>query len=203
MRIGSGARVWAAIAVAWSLVGCGGSGGNADSAGAPRSAVSAGSAGATRVFVLSDGARVRCPQAFGHVVSGTETLELTAACRRLRPLAIPLSWRVVFSALARARSCLANEGLKVAGGPNLGLPSDSSQTPIGELSIANGDAPTLIGFYVNSRVARRSERTALGKVKRFGQVARRDEAIILWTRRPTSAQRDIAESCAFRWTGRS
>jgi hypothetical protein len=226
MRIGSGARIWAAIVVAGGLAGCGGSGANIGATGAARSAVSVGSTGAANtgvsaqtgsatcqtsltrstrpcVFVLSDGTRLRCPQTFGHVVSGTETLELTSACRRLRPLAIPLSWRVVFSALATARSCLANEGLKVAGGPSLGLPGDSPQTPIGELSIANGEAPTLIGFYVNSRVARESESTARRKLEPFGQVARHDEAIILWTRRPTSAQREITESCAFRPNGRS
>lgn len=217
MRIGFAAKVWAAVAVAGGSVGCGGSVEKAGSAGALRPAGSTQASSANCqtsltqstgkparpcVFVFSDGARFSCPQTFGHVAPGTETLELAGDCRRLLPLAIPLSWRQVFTALDKARSCLSNEGLDVAGGPSLGLPRDSPETPIGELSIADGDALTLIGFYVNSRVARQSASAALRKVKPLGQVARRHEAIILWTRRPTSAQRTLAESCAFGRTGR-
>ena len=103
----------------------------------------------------------------------------------------------MLAALERTRSCLIGKGLQVAGGPSLGMPSDSPGTPIGELSIANGETPTLIGFFENSRAARQFAPAALHNAKPLGQVERRDKAVILWTARPTSAQRSTAEACAF------
>jgi hypothetical protein len=109
---------------------------------------------------------------------------------------IPLAWRVVLADLERTRSCLAGEGMHVSGGPSLGLPNDSPQTPLGELAIENGATPTLIGFYASSRVAERLEPAAIEDARTFGRVQRHNEAIILWTGRPTSAQRMLTEGCA-------
>jgi hypothetical protein len=146
------------------------------------------------VLVLSDGTRFRCPQDFARMV--TDTLELAGTCRPLPPVPIPLAWRVVLADLERTRSCLAGEGMHVSGGPSLGLPNDSPQTPLGELAIENGATPTLIGFYASSRVAERLEPAAIEDARTFGRVQRHNEAIILWTGRPTSAQRMLTEGCA-------
>ena len=148
------------------------------------------------VLVLSDGTRFSCPQDFARMVA--DTLQLAGTCKRLRPIAVPLSWRVVLAALARTRSCLTRQGLHVSGGPSLGLPSDSPQTPLGELAIRNGVTPTLIGFYSSSRVAQQLEPAAIEKVRSFGHVERHNEAIILWTAHPTSEQRMLTEACASR-----
>jgi hypothetical protein len=201
MRIGFAATTCAVVVAAGALAGCGGSTTRARIRAADATArcdgiPSSGSATVVRpcVLVLSDGTRFRCPQDFAHMVG--DTLQLAGTCRRLAPVAIPLSWRVVLAALARMRSCLTNRGLHVAGGPSLGLPSNSPRTPLGELAIANGAAPTMVEFYASGPVAQQLEPSAIEKVKPFGQVERHDEAIILWPGRPTSEQRMLTEACA-------
>jgi hypothetical protein len=201
MGIGFAATACAVVVAAGGLAGCAGSShvGRAPAADAHTRCNGIPNSGSTTdarpcVLVLSDGTRFRCPQDFAHMVG--DTLQLAGTCRRLAPVAIPLSWRVVLAALARTRSCLTSRGLRVAGGPSLGLPSNSPQTPLGELSIENGTAPTLIEFYASSPVAQQLEPSAIDKVKPFGLVARHDEAIILWTGRPTTERRMLTEACA-------
>jgi hypothetical protein len=201
MGIGFAATACAVVVAAGGLAGCAGSNSGATRPAAAHAQIrcngipTSGSATDARpcVLVLSDGTRFRCPQDFAHMVG--DTLQLAGTCRRLAPVAVPLSWRVVLAALARMRSCLTSRGLRVAGGPSLGLPSNSPQTPLGELSIENGATPTLIEFYASSPVAQQLEPSAIEKVKPFGHVERHDEAIILWTGRPTSAQRMLTEAC--------
>ena len=202
MRIGFAATTCAVVVAAGGLAGCGGSaaressrgpsGGHAACDGIPTTPST--TDGRPCVLVLSDGRRFRCPQDFARLVA--DTLQLAGTCRHLSPVAVPLSWRIVLAALARTRSCLTRRGLHVSGGPSLGLPSDSPQTPLGELAIRNGATPTLIGFYASSRVAQRLEPAAIEKVKSFGHVERHNEAIILWTGRATIEQRMLTEACA-------
>ena len=202
MRIGFAVTACAVVVAAGGLTGCGGSTADGRDGTAHRAHArcdgipTTGTATDVRpcVLVLSDGTRFRCPQDFAHMVGAT--LQLAGTCRRLAPVAVPLSWRVVLAALARTRSCLTDRGLHVSGGPSFGLPSDSPQTPLGELAIENGATPTLIGFYASSRVAQQLEPAAIEKVRPFGHVERHDEAIILWTGRPTSQQRMLTEACA-------
>jgi hypothetical protein len=150
------------------------------------------------VFVLSDGRRFSCPQAFERTTPSAYTLEHAKACKRLTPLVIPASWRPVFAAIEKARSCLANQGMRVSGGPELGVARTSQETPIGELFIQNGNGPILIGFYESGRRAQQFEPTAIQTAKRIGgQLARRGAVIVFWTRAPTSQQRSTTEGCAF------
>src|ERR1700727_2355417 len=153
MGIGFAATACAVVVAAGGLAGCAGSNSGATRPAAAHAQIrcngipTGGSAAAARpcVLVLSDGTRFRCPQDFAHMVG--DTLQLAGTCRHLTPVPIPLAWRVVLADLERTRSCLAGEGMHVSGGPSLGLPSDSPQTPLGELAIENGATPTLLGFY--------------------------------------------------------
>jgi hypothetical protein len=150
------------------------------------------------VYVLSDGSRFRCPMASSRSVQSVYSLEHAKACIRLTPIAIPPSWKPVFAAIEKARSCLARRGLRVTGGPSLGAPRHSPETPIGELVVINGNAPVLIGFYENSRVARQFEPTAIKNVKRVGgQLARHGAEIVIWSRPPKVPLRDATALCAF------
>jgi hypothetical protein len=80
----------------------------------------------------------------------------------------------------------------------LGVPRHSPVAPIGELLVVNGNAPVLIGFYENGRVAQRFEPTAIRNIRRVGgQLARRGAVIVLWTRPPAARLRLATEACAF------
>jgi hypothetical protein len=150
------------------------------------------------VYVLSDGRRFRCPPAFARAAQTVNSLERATACSRLSPIAIPASWRRVFVQIGKVRSCLTSRGLRVTGGPSLGTPRNGPDTPIGELIVINGNAPTCIGFYESSRVAQQYEPTAIKNMKRLGgQLARRAAVIVLWTRPPKAQLGAITEACAF------
>jgi hypothetical protein len=150
------------------------------------------------IFVLGDGRRFSCPPAFARAVQSADTLEHAKACRRLSPLAIPASWRPGFAALQNTGSCLTRQGFRVSGGPSLGEPHRRPETPIGELVIQNGNAPILVGYYQDSRIAQQFEPTAIRNVRRVGgQVQRRDAVIVVWARPPTSQQRNTVDACAF------
>jgi hypothetical protein len=202
----------AAVVVVVGLGGCGGSARTAGSVRASASSVqvsstsceTSGTAAGRRidssscVYVLSDGRRFRCPLAFSRSPQSVHTLEHAPACRRLSSLVIPVSRRRVFAAIEKVRSCLASRGLRVTGGPSLGAPRYSPVAPIGELVVANGNAPVLIGFYENSRAAQRFEPTAISNIRRVGgQLARRRAVIVLWTRPPAAQLRLATEACAF------
>jgi hypothetical protein len=77
------------------------------------------------------------------------------------------------------------------------MPRPSSETPIGELIIVNGQAPTFIGFYRSSASAQQFEPTAIRNAGPHGEVARHGDVIVLWTHRPSDQQRLIVEACAF------
>lgn len=98
------------------------------------------------VFVLGDGRRLPCPPAYARAVQSADTLEHAKACTRLRPLAIPASWRPVLAALQKAGSCLTRQGWRVSGGPSLGDPYRRAETPIGELQVHNGTARSSSGI---------------------------------------------------------
>jgi hypothetical protein len=108
-----------------------------------------------------------------------------------------LDWRDRWS-LQRTRSCLTALGLRVVGGPALGLPASGPDTPLGELIVVRGAAPTFIAFYTGREAARRSEPTLIQNGKRVGGVvARRGAVTVFWSRPPTSAQRAAVAACAF------
>jgi hypothetical protein len=87
------------------------------------------------VFTLTDGRRLGCPPSFARSPQTVYSLEHAAACKRLAPFRIPLSWRWVLASLQWARGCLTGRGLKVLGGPSLGM-SNGPDGPIGELDVA-------------------------------------------------------------------
>lgn len=85
------------------------------------------------------------------------------------------------------------------GGPSLGDPRTGTETPIGELDIANGYnvLPTLIAFYQSSHAAEQFEPTAIRNFKRIGgEVERHQEVIVGWPHTPTGAERNAVEACA-------
>ena len=119
------------------------------------------------VYVLSDGRRLRCPPAFARAAQTVISLERATACSRLSPIAIPASWRRVFVQIGKVRACLTSRGLRVTGGPSLGTPRNGPDTPIGELIVIKGNAPTFIGFYESRRAAEQDQPRAIENMKRL------------------------------------
>ena len=151
------------------------------------------------VFTLTDGRRLGCPPSFARSPQTVYSLEHAAGCRRLAPFRIPLSWRPVLAALERARGCLTGRGLKVLGGPSLGM-SSGSGGPIGELDVVRGRnaMPTLIGYYRSAEAARRFEPAALRNARRVRRLVDRiGEVIVFWPHPPIREQRVRTEGCVF------
>jgi hypothetical protein len=166
--------------------------------------VSGGGAGSRTVsscmFVLSDGRRFMCPETFGVGRSPVSvgTLEHAKACRRLSTLPVPSAFRVVFAAIAKVRTCLTTAGHHVSGGPVFPPDPHAPDQPDGELITFDGTAQIFIAFYLDSLKARRLEPMVIHNVHGLGgEVERRKGVTVLWTRRPTPAQRTSLERCAF------
>lgn len=150
------------------------------------------------VFTLSDGRRFSCPDALTRTTQTAAGLEHAKACTRLTSLPIPASSRPIFAALERVRSCLTSRGLRVVGGPIIGLGATTPDTPLGELIVVRDRAPTFIAFYKSSQAARRSEPTLIQNAQRLGGVvARRGAVAVLWSRPPANDRRAAVEACAF------
>ena len=151
------------------------------------------------VFVLTDGRRFSCPEAFARAPQTAGRLEHAVACKRLRPLAIPAVWRPVFADIQKTRACLTRHGEQVIGGPSLGN-GNGPTGPIGELNLPQTGhrLPTLIGYYPSGAAARRVEPGLLPRLRRLGAVAeRRGWAIIVWLHQPTRQERRSLEACVF------
>jgi hypothetical protein len=212
VRIAAVLQLGAVVVVALALAACGGSSALRSANASPAAPVQVSSASCETswakgtgtvvhpcVFTLTDGRRLSCPDSFAHSIQTAYSLEHSRACKPLRPLAIPASWRAVFAAIEKTRLCLTSRGLRVLGGPSLGI-NNGPDGPIGELDVANGrDAmPTLIGYYRSSRAAQHFEPTARKNVGRLGGVVqRRGEVILVWPHRPTGHQRATVATCAF------
>jgi hypothetical protein len=199
MRSASCSEVLAVVLVAAGLAGCGG-GRRATAPVSSAAQVSStscaesntGSSGC--VYVVSDGRRFHCAGAPSASAPSVDVL--ARICTRMTPIAIPPAWRRVFATLDRVRACLTGHGLRVTGGPALGMPRTGPDTPIGELVVINGEAPGLIGFYVTDRgaelVGRENEHS-----KHVTAMTRRGAVLVLWTG-PASAQlRTATAACAF------
>jgi hypothetical protein len=150
------------------------------------------------VFILSDGKRFSCPQAFARTTQTPAGLERAKACTRLKSLPIPTSSRRVFAVIESVRSCLTSRSLRVAGGPVLGAAANGPQTPLGELIVVHGNAPTFIAFYKSHDAAQRAEPMVIQNARRLGGVVARHGAVtVLWSRPPAGPQRAAVEACGF------
>jgi hypothetical protein len=147
------------------------------------------------VFVLSDGQRFRCHDAFEGQTPTARKLAHTRGCASLQPLKLSATERAMIAALDTARSCLKAKGWRVIGAPVLPPNTPGANMPDGELVITSAH-PTFIAFYTNTAKARRSKAALTGNARRIrGQVEPRGAATIIWTGAPSEELRSSVEAC--------
>jgi hypothetical protein len=130
--------------MAAAVAGCGSAGARTTAAGARvqsgtcQSAVADGrTVSQSCDFVLSDGQRFRCRDAFEGQTPTARTLERTSGCVRLASLKLSATERAMITALDTARSCLTAKRLRVVGVPVLPPNPPSANMAAGELVISS------------------------------------------------------------------
>jgi hypothetical protein len=151
-------------------------------------------------FVLSDGKRFKCARQ----LTGSNGVALRAAgCVGLHALKLTTAQRSIGDEIARARACLAREGIRASGGavlPNApGVVSNAgSGSPDGELVISAHD-PAFVAYYGSVTKARRLQGAVIGNARRVGGEVERHGAItILWTAVPPTRELAVVQSCVLR-----
>jgi hypothetical protein len=149
------------------------------------------------LFVLSDGRRFQCPEAFARAPQTPESLAHSDACVALPPLSAPAAWRGALSMITRTQTCLAHNRRQSSGGPIL-APNTSPPGLVGELVSADRGGSALIAFYENSGVARRLEPAVARNAARAGGSAeRRGNVTVVWLRSTSQDYRTVVSRCAF------
>lgn len=149
------------------------------------------------IYLLTDGRRFKCPVSFANHPQTPGSLVRSGACHRLRPLPIPAGWKRVFARLDAVQSCLERHGVTANGGPYLEGPRPR-KTPIGELILSEARPTAFVGFYTNTRVARRAEPGVIKAVARTGgEVERRGSVTVAWLKPPSPQLRATTQACAF------
>lgn len=149
------------------------------------------------MFVLSDGHRFACTEAFTRAPQTPESLARSTACVALPPLAVPAAWRGALTTMTRTRACLARAGVRSSGGPIL-APNMAPAGLVGELVATYRGTASLIVFYVNSAVARRLEPpVARNAARAGGSVEHHGNVIIVWMRSGPRDGRAVVLRCAF------
>jgi hypothetical protein len=145
-------------------------------------------------YILSDGERFSCGQVIRGSAPTAARLE-RAGCRRLASLALSGSERTLIARVDRARSCLASDGLRVAGGPVLPPASPGSTQPDGEIVISDA-RPTFIAFYTDAARARRLAPAIVRSAARTHVlVERRGAVTIAWSHAPAGDVRASVLAC--------
>jgi hypothetical protein len=148
------------------------------------------------VIVLSNGSRYRCPAAQTSELPTASAVIHASACKRLKPVKIPASWKPVLNQLSAVRACLSHAGITVTGGATLGLTGRTEKTPIGELTLVGTSAPTLINFYESSAAAKQAQPGLDANSRRSGgSTLRRGPAIIAWSAQPDANERAGERQC--------
>ncbi len=155
-------------------------------------------AGGRCVYVLTDGRRLRCPEAaFGLSPPAVGALVRASACVPLEELAISPAQRRAFALLATARACLTGRGLGVTGGPVLPRNPRTPDAPDGELIVGARGGAAFVGFYRDPGMARRREAALVANAQRLGgQVERRGAVTVVWIHPPPVDLRADVRACA-------
>ena len=149
------------------------------------------------LFVLSDGRRFQCPEAFAGAPQTPQSLAHSNACVALPPLSAPAAWRGALSMITRTQACLARNRRQSSGGPILAS-NTSPPGLVGELVSADRAGSALIAFYENSGVARRLEPAVVRNAERAGgSVERRGNVTVVWVRSTSQDDRAVVSRCAF------
>jgi hypothetical protein len=142
-------------------------------------------------YVLSDGARFRCPLRIPTLTSVPQ-IEHAKSCTRLSTLVISAALRRVAVRISGARECLTAAGLRVVGGLVLPPPPQRQESPSGELDTS----AAIVAFYTSRGRAQQlypaTEKRA-GNLK--GQVVRRGLETIVWYSPPTPRLRENLLAC--------